>query len=910
MTAHAVRRIGSGVVVAVSLFLAIGGGDANAAPRPTAAPTVTQITAAAQHCVANMGRVRVTPGYGHSGHIDYKRIRMTPQSGAVISWTDFGSSSTSHRNVSPGTYTVDYQVRDDDTYNWTGWSPTASITVVAARAPGAPGAPTLTPGDQQIAVSWDAAANYCAITDYDVQYRVGASGAFTSHTHTGTDKTATISDLTNGTSYEVQARAVNALGTSVWSGSSSTTPHTVPSATAAPTLVAGSRQIVVSWEPPLNGGSDITDYDVQHRVGASGAFTSHPHTGTGRTATIGGLTNDTSYQVQVRAVNAAGQGAWSLSSSSTPVALLVPTAPSAPAAPTLTAGDGQIEASWVAPANGGAVITGYNVRYRSMLGAQWSSPSTTTATTTTTTISGLQPGQAYDVQVQAVNGVGPGPWSPISVETPLTPGMIASLNLPLVALLRTPVALELEYATSSLPTDIVLVTSDGVFSLSPNCDQGSASFSPPPSTVRMYPCAAGTGSVTVSYSQDAVTWVRLSEVLAPRYSYTVTVTSQASTTLAEPTVLWRSLSWPLYRDGLIDEGTVVVADGDGGRLRPLQYQEAGAGVDAVDVIVCSLDDPSCSDTTWINSPVATTTTTTLWSSPEPRIGDRVYFLSAVPFALLHVTMHEEGRRETPWVLDWAYFTATGWEPLPRTHDSTEGLRTSGTVIWDQITTRPMAPQVLTTLDDAQYVVRATVANAGAGTYTQPVFSTVAAQSGMWSAALQGDLAPGAATALQVYVLPVDTVAVGDFRRAGPPQALLISPPDITTEAGPWRPWSAPDAPTQPGAAGAAVRVPQGLARPIDSEGELPLIGFAVNRASRSAGVPTLLLWTMIGSAAAFAALVATQRATGNIMISVIAGGLVLGLLTTPSIGLSSVWVLLVYGLIGGTVVIIGRRLAV
>ena len=58
------------------------------------------------------------------------------------------------------------------------------------------------------------------------------------------------------------------------------------------------------------------------------------------------------------------------------------------------------------------------------------------------------------------------------------------------------------------------------------------------------------------------------------------------------------------------------------------------------------------------------------------------------------------------------------------------------------------------------------------------------------------------------------------------------------------------------------------------------------------------------------ALVGVQRATGNILLSVVAGGLVITALTSPSIGLSSVWVILVYGLIGGTVVIIGNRLQV
>ena len=69
----------------------------------------------------------------------------------------------------------------------------------------------------------------------------------------------------------------------------------------------------VSWTAPVNTGPPITDYDVQHRVGENGPWTDLNHTGTGRTATITGLSPSDIFdvRVQVRATNPEGTGEWS-----------------------------------------------------------------------------------------------------------------------------------------------------------------------------------------------------------------------------------------------------------------------------------------------------------------------------------------------------------------------------------------------------------------------------------------------------------------------------------------------------------------------------------------------------------------------------------------------------------------------
>ena len=103
------------------------------------------------------------------------------------------------------------------------WSPSARAT--PAAAPAVPLAPTLTPGDSELAVAWDApAANGAKISDYDVRYKRSSDTTWSDHSHTGAGTETTISGLTNGQAYEVQVRANNRVGGSDWSPSARATP--------------------------------------------------------------------------------------------------------------------------------------------------------------------------------------------------------------------------------------------------------------------------------------------------------------------------------------------------------------------------------------------------------------------------------------------------------------------------------------------------------------------------------------------------------------------------------------------------------------------------------------------------------------------------------------------------------------
>jgi hypothetical protein len=103
-------------------------------------------------------------------------------------------------------------------------------------------------------------------------------------------------------------------------------PPTGPAAPTGVSAVAGNGGATVSWTAPSNGSSPITSYTVTPYVGSTAQT---PRTVTGSppatSATIGGLTNGTTYTFTVTATNAVGTGpASSPSNAVTPNATTPP----------------------------------------------------------------------------------------------------------------------------------------------------------------------------------------------------------------------------------------------------------------------------------------------------------------------------------------------------------------------------------------------------------------------------------------------------------------------------------------------------------------------------------------------------------------------------------------------------------
>lgn len=103
---------------------------------------------------------------------------------------------------------------------------------------------------------------------------------------------------------------------------------TVPDAPTGLIAVGLDGEVSLTWTAPANdGGSAITDYEIQWRTttGPGTWNTFSDGAGTATTATVTGLTNGTSYDFQVRAVNSVGAGAYSAIDSAMPEGAPEPT---------------------------------------------------------------------------------------------------------------------------------------------------------------------------------------------------------------------------------------------------------------------------------------------------------------------------------------------------------------------------------------------------------------------------------------------------------------------------------------------------------------------------------------------------------------------------------------------------------
>ena len=162
----------------------------------------------------------------------------------------------------------------------------------------------------------------------------------------------------------------------------------------------------------FRSGNAISDYTVQYSSDSGVNWTTFTHTVSSTTSiTVTGLTNGTGYTFRVAAVNAAGAGSFSSSSSAvTPI-----TVADAPTTVAGTAANAQVALTWTVPAsNGGNAISDYTVQYSSDNGSTWTSFAHTASSSTSITVTGLTNGTSYVFRTAAVNAAGTGTWSAAS----------------------------------------------------------------------------------------------------------------------------------------------------------------------------------------------------------------------------------------------------------------------------------------------------------------------------------------------------------------------------------------------------------------------------------------------------------------------------------------------------------------
>ena len=318
---------------------------ATASEGGTVTVTVTVTTGSDQEPHEDGGTVTLSTAAVSAQTADYGALSETT---FTLAQGDFSSVTVGGNSRYQATYTATVGIVDDtsqegaetftvsmaqgsdlDAQVTLGTPTSRTITIPANDAPGnaAPTFPATETGVRSVAENTASGQNVgspVAATDTDtgdtLTYSLeGADGgSFTIVSASGQIQTKAALNYEAKSSYSVTVKVndgtVNATKAVTISVTDVDEPPDQP---AAPTVSAKSGaddSLNVSWSAPANTGRPaIDDYNVRYRIGTTGNFTSHSFSGTGRFTTIGGLTADTEYEVQVQAHNPEGDSPWSAS---------------------------------------------------------------------------------------------------------------------------------------------------------------------------------------------------------------------------------------------------------------------------------------------------------------------------------------------------------------------------------------------------------------------------------------------------------------------------------------------------------------------------------------------------------------------------------------------------------------------
>ncbi len=250
-----------------------------------------------------------------------------------------------------------------------------------------------------VTLSWDQPKNTggSAIDHYTVTATSSAGGG--SCTSSGTNKTCTVSSLTNHIEYTFTVTATNVGPPQQTSGASTPVKATpgkyTPDTPTDVTGVAGNTKVKVSWTAPAQGGP--IKFTVVTASPGDQTCTAYL---TETSCTVNKLTNGQGYSFTANATNWLGLPSGDSPSSAT---VTPGTVPSPPLSVTATPGDSSITVNWQPPtSDGGSPITGY-VATASTKGSASSCPA---PEGTSCDIGNLVNGEKYTVTVVATNAFG------------------------------------------------------------------------------------------------------------------------------------------------------------------------------------------------------------------------------------------------------------------------------------------------------------------------------------------------------------------------------------------------------------------------------------------------------------------------------------------------------------------------
>ena len=305
---------GGSATIAVTITLT----DESETPSRPDAPTVTAST-------LNSLSVRWTAPTNSGSALNDYDVQYRATGGSFTDWPHTGTSTNTTITGLTANTRYEIQVRARNAQGVSNWSPSATGTTTANQSPVFSEGTSTTRSIAENTSAGQNIGNPISATDSNndqITYSLEGrdASAFTVQSNSGQliTRSGQTYDYETKNSYSVTVRAQDGKGGSATIAVSITLTdeNESPGRPAAPTVTASSNSLSVRWTAPGNTGPAISDYDVQYRT-AGGNFTDWPHTGTNTNTTITGLTANTSYEVQVRAINDEGTGDWSPSGSGT-----------------------------------------------------------------------------------------------------------------------------------------------------------------------------------------------------------------------------------------------------------------------------------------------------------------------------------------------------------------------------------------------------------------------------------------------------------------------------------------------------------------------------------------------------------------------------------------------------------------
>jgi titin len=173
------------------------------------------------------------------------------------------------------------------------------------NAPGAPVITNIVSANQSVRVAFtQAAPRGLVVTNY--QYSIDDGSTWVTRSPVSVSSPLTIEGLTNGTSYQIRIRGVNARGAGIESDAITGIPSIPPGAPTLTSVTAGSASgsLDVAFTSGTTGGSAITETQYSLDGGTSWVVANQVNS----PVVITGLTNGVTYSIKLRHVNLRGAG--------------------------------------------------------------------------------------------------------------------------------------------------------------------------------------------------------------------------------------------------------------------------------------------------------------------------------------------------------------------------------------------------------------------------------------------------------------------------------------------------------------------------------------------------------------------------------------------------------------------------